>query len=416
VKEESLHTKLHIYLAVLVAFCLPLARLTPIVIALLFVNWLIEADYKNKFQAIKQNKFALLFIAFYVLHIVGLAYTQNVNSGLFDLQVKFSLFLFPIMLASRPINEENKNKMFYGLIAGGFLSSLIVLTRAIYIYLTTGSNRFFYTEFSVLLHPSYLSMYLNVIIGWLFIQLLQNKFERKKYAIIFSLFSILFFSFIIVLLSSKMGLVTLALSYISFLAYYIISKKKFMLGTLGLLIITLCIFYVLRYVPEIKFRINGAIGALTNSNPDMKDSESTAVRILVWKAANQVVSKNLIAGVGTGDAKDALLDEYQQQGMTGAYEHKLNAHNEFYQVFIALGLIGFLLLLSHFFVPLIDAFRNGNIIYIFFLIIIIFNFLTESMLETEAGVIFFAFFNSLLCFSGLKQTNNKTNSLSPVNH
>ncbi len=407
-KKERFHTKAHLYLAILIAFCLPIARFTPIVIAAMVLNWLIEADFKNKFQAILQNKFALLFIAFYLLHLIGLLYTENINSGLFDIQVKLSLLLFPVMLASRPLSKENKNKIFGGLITGGLVSSLIMLTRAIYIYISTGSNKFFYTEFSILLHPSYLSMYLNVAISWLFIHLLQNKFIGKKFLSFSAMAIILFFSFITILLSSKMGLITMVISYISFLSYYIINRKKFLLGTMGLAITLVSIYAILRFVPGINARINSAINAVTNPNIDVKDAESTAVRMLVWKAANQVISENFIAGAGTGDAKDALIKEYERQGMTGAYEHKLNAHNEFYQVFVALGLIGFLLLLAHLLFPLIDAFRNNNIIYVLFLIITILNFSTESMLETEAGVIFFAFFNSLLCFSENKAINPRT--------
>ena len=115
-----------------------------------------------------------------------------------------------------------------------------------------------------------------------------------------------------------------------------------------------------------------------------------------------MISENLLVGVGTGDAKDALMKEYTKRGMTGAIEHDLNAHNEFYQVFVAIGIIGFVLLLSNLYFPLIFAFKNGNLVYLLFLIIIILNFLPESMLETQAGVMFFAFFNSLLCFNKSK--------------
>jgi O-antigen ligase len=94
---------------------------------------------------------------------------------------------------------------------------------------------------------------------------------------------------------------------------------------------------------------------------------------------------------------------YKERGMKGAFEHQLNAHNEYYQVFISLGIIGFILLLVTLYFPFIFAFRTGNTIYLLFLLIVVLNFLTESMFETQAGVMFYAFFNSLLCFS----KNNK---------
>ena len=127
--------------------------------------------------------------------------------------------------------------------------------------------------------------------------------------------------------------------------------------------------------------------------------------MLIWSASNQVISENLLLGTGTGDAKDALLVEYANRGMTGALSHKLNAHNEYYQVFVSIGLIGFLLLLMCLFLPLYNGFTSSNWIYILFLLIIILNFVSESMLETQAGVLFYAFFNSLLCFNRNNDNN-----------
>ena len=43
--------------------------------------------------------------------------------------------------------------------------------------------------------------------------------------------------------------------------------------------------------------------------------------------------------------------------------------------------------------------KEGNWLYAFFLFSIIFNFLVESMLEKQSGVIYFAFFNALLYFT-----------------
>ena len=172
---------------------------------------------------------------------------------------------------------------------------------------------------------------------------------------------------------------------------------------LGLLIIGASVFAVMNFVPQISGRIHRAIDALNNSNVNEAEVESSAVRLLVWSAANELVSDNLIVGVGTGDAKDELMNVYKFRGMTGAYAHELNAHNEFYQVFISLGIIGFVLLLICLYFPFIFAFRTGNAIYLLFLLLICINFLTESILETQAGVMFYAFFNSLLCFHLSKQ-------------
>ena len=405
--RNSIHQKLHVILSLCIAFFLPIARLVPIFIALMLLNWLVEGNFKNKFQAIIRNKYALLFIAFYLVHLVGLTYTNNINSGSFDLQVKFSLIVFPLILSSKPFSVKEKTNIFYALIAGCIASMIIMFARATYLYFSIGENDFFYENLSsYLIHPSYFSMYLNFAIAWLTINVSLNNFEGKRFSNGIAVLIIVLFSGMILMLSSKLGIITMVLLYVGLIIYYIIHKRKYIIGLVGLGIIAISIFVVMNYVPAISDRINRALDAVTNANPNETEVESTAVRLLVWKAATQVISDNLIIGTGTGDAKDELMAEYKSRGMTGALAHELNAHNEFLQVFVSLGIIGFVLLLGNLYFPLFFAFKEGNIIFLLFLLIVSLNFLTESMFETQAGVMFYAFFNSLLCFHKSRKSNS----------
>jgi predicted transglutaminase-like protease len=97
------------------------------------------------------------------------------------------------------------------------------------------------------------------------------------------------------------------------------------------------------------------------------------------------------------------MGEYKKRNIKYALEGNLNAHNTFYQAFIALGLVGFLILLITLFMPLVVSIKTKDYLYVSFLLIIMFNFCFESMLETQAGVMFYAFFNSLFCFKKTKK-------------
>jgi O-antigen ligase len=394
-------------LALAIGFCLPIARLTPIFIALMFLNWLVEGDFKNKFSTLLQNKFALSFSILYILHLIGLAYTSNMDSGLFDLQVKASILMFPLVLSTRPFDSVQLHKVIQALILGAVVSTLIMLIRALYLYFYFGGNNFFYQAFSFLIHPSYLAMYIDFIIVYLLYMLLQEAttIGLKRWIILL----LSYFSFIIVLLSSKMGLAITILIFIGFIIYYIVKTKKYLLGISGLLIIGASVVLLITMVPEIKGRFDNAITALSNNNVSKADSESTAVRMLVWGASKNVIKENLFIGVGTGDAKDALMAQYQVEGLTGAYEKGLNAHNTFLQIFVALGSIGFVLLLVNLLMPFVFSFKHPNYLYGLFLLITILNFTVESMLETQAGVMFYAFINSLLCFSATLNYSKKSN-------
>ena len=405
-KKSTLHPQIHFYLTLLVAFFLPLARLVPILIILLVLNWLIERDFKQKFRRILTAKFGVLFCLLFITHVIGLSYTENMNSGLFDIQVKLSLLVFPLLYASNPIGADRLKYVFLSFLSGCLLCSLILLTRSTALYLATcDSSYFFYEPFSAyLIHPSYLAMYVNLTICWILLQLKEKSLIFGRYTKSLSALLIVFFSGIIILLSSKLGMITLALIYFISFIYY--SRKKYIVGLAGILLTILTGVAVFKFVPAVTERIQNSINSLTAPTVNNADAESTTVRMLVWKAANQVIAEHPFLGVGTGDSKDALMQEYQKQGMTGAYEHKLNAHNEFYQTFVSLGVIGFTILCLQLFLPLTVSIKQKKSIYTVFLIIVILNFLPESMLESEGGVIFYAFFNSLLCFSFFSQQPN----------
>ncbi|MEO6904418.1 MAG: O-antigen ligase family protein [Bacteroidia bacterium] len=398
-KKQKFHTTLHFYLALFLAFSLTLSRVVPLLIALMLLNWIIEGDFKNKFIALKNNKFALLFISFYLLHVVGLLYTQNIKSGLFDLEVKLSLLLFPLLYGSRPLSEGKLNQVFIAFISGLLLSSVVMLSKAIFLYFTLHENHFYYEEFaSTGIHLGYMAMYINFGIGGLLLMLLVYKNNRFFIKPVLASCIILFFLIILILLSSKMGLIELLLQSLGFLIYYICKSKKYLVGVITFLLCAGGLLFVFKYVPTVSGRFENAIEAVTTKSQDKTKAESTAVRLLIWKAANSIIRENILIGTGTGDAKDCLLAKYEQQGLTGALAGKLNAHNAYYQVFIALGSIGLITLCIHLFLPMYFSIKNNNFLYLLFLLIVCFNFLTESMLDAQAGVVFFAFFNSLLCF------------------
>lgn len=404
-KRQHFHTQAHFYLSMLIAFFLPLARFVPVIILLLTLNWLIEGDFKFKFKKVITSSFAILFCIFYIIHLIGLTYTENMKSGNFDVQVKLSLLIFPLIYTGRPLQKQQLKPLFLALISGGLLCSFILLTRAVSIYFHTGENHFFYEAFSAyLIHPSYLAMYLNVAICWILIEFQKKEFVFGRYSNFISVLIILYFSFILVLLSSKLGLLTLVIIYIAALVHF--CRKNIIAGGIAIATMAVVGLGIIKFVPQVHDRVKNATTALTASTVNKEDSESTAVRMLIWKAANQVISENFLLGTGPGDSKDALLKEYEKRGMTGAVEHRLNAHNEFYQVFVSVGLIGFIIFCLQLFVPFAVSIKEKKFIYTFFLLIILLNFLTESMLEAEAGVIFYAFFNSVLCFTLLTKEPN----------
>jgi len=66
---------------------------------------------------------------------------------------------------------------------------------------------------------------------------------------------------------------------------------------------------------------------------------------------------------------------------------------------VAVGIPGILILLANLFIPMYIAIKRKQFVYLLFLLILCLNFLTESMLDQQAGTMFYGLFNSLLMFN-----------------
>ena len=171
---------------------------------------------------------------------------------------------------------------------------------------------------------------------------------------------------------------------------------------LGFCVATLLLLLaVLFFIPKVKQRFVGLFDVLQKKDLDKTSSESTTVRILIWQEALTLLQAKPLLGTSPGDANDALYKQYQENGLTGAWTKKLNAHSQYFQTAVGLGFIGLISLFALFGIPF---FVHSNKIMRFFLVLTALNFLTESMFQTMAGCIFFGYFYPLLAYKPVRDT------------
>jgi len=93
------------------------------------------------------------------------------------------------------------------------------------------------------------------------------------------------------------------------------------------------------------------------------------------------------------------MNKYQEKGMSGALEKKLNAHSQFFQTGLALGWPGLIVLLALTIGVILWAIRArvGIIVIVGGLLTI--NMIPESMLQLQAGTMYVGFLYSILLFS-----------------
>lgn len=120
---------------------------------------------------------------------------------------------------------------------------------------------------------------------------------------------------------------------------------------------------------------------------------SVSMRLEFWKNGFAVFKDHPVLGVGTGDVQDEINKKYEERNSPLHEKWRLRSHNQYLTFALTFGLVGLLWFLYTLYVPLKD---NRDIIYLSFIVIVILSMLSEDTLESQAGVTFFAFFNSFL--------------------
>jgi hypothetical protein len=128
------------------------------------------------------------------------------------------------------------------------------------------------------------------------------------------------------------------------------------------------------------------------------NGHSLTQRFEYWKTAMAIIQNNLLFGVGTGDVPNAFNEAYIQSNSSLLPQWRLRAHNQYLSIAVGMGLTGLLWFLVTLFYPMYKLGMQFNYLYTVFFIVVLVSFFTEDTLETQAGVTFFAFFNSFFLF------------------
>ncbi|MHC1776179.1 MAG: cytidine deaminase [Lentimicrobium sp.] len=128
------------------------------------------------------------------------------------------------------------------------------------------------------------------------------------------------------------------------------------------------------------------------------NASSLMQRVEYWRTSTYIIKQYWLSGVGTGDLNEAFSKAYQEMGSKLDDAFRNRSHNQFLAVFVAFGVIGFILFLFSLFYPPFKTGWYSDYYFLVFFTIVFMSMLTEDTLETQAGATFFAFFNSLLLF------------------
>ncbi|KAB2816129.1 O-antigen ligase family protein [Phaeocystidibacter marisrubri] len=364
----------------------------------------IDRDYLKN---IRSNLYFKLILAYYAWVAIGLTYTDFPKEGGADLQVQISLLAWPLGLAAlNVVNQKMIDRLTMLFVRAMGVSVVLCLMLATFAYLEDGnSSHFFYKNLSAwpLVPQHYMGMYVSfaiiiLIFRWFFKRKSFRTIEHIELYILIALFLL------------TQGLLSVRNQFIAFplaiLPLLLTAKRKHLLTRRGILKglgIGAVLLAVIAILPGTQRRIIETYHELRSIN-HVVDKKQTNHRIYLWKYASETIGENWLLGTGTGGGNAALRENLKDcdakywdgSNVYYLYQKEYNAHNVFLQAWMTHGIIGFLLIVAILFIPLVRATKRGDILTSGFIILATVSFLTESMLERQAGVMWFAVFYALL--------------------
>jgi len=338
----------------------------------------------------------LLLIGYYILEIVGLLYSRNIDYGLEMLERHIPLILFPLIFYFQRLSHELIFKILIAFILScsiGCLICIIVnIERSLVYDKLFHEWMFSHDQFSdpIQMQAVYFSIYVAFSLLIILIYSISD-FERKYQLPIWMKFTttpILIIS-LILMGARTVTIITLMLA-LAVLFYTAFLKRAWIFGVIALATILLFSLFVSLH-PVLRQRFYD----LVTTDPKSIFYDSYNSRFRIWKPGLEVIKENFWLGVGTGDSQDALDMEYiKSDYKDGIGKH--NMHNQYLQSFMDYGITGLVFILAILGFQLRVAIKHRSILYICFLILISFSMLTESVLNRNKGILFVVFFSLLL--------------------
>ena len=372
-------------------FVLPLFnKSAPLLISILFLTSFFNDKFDLRRNLFDRRKWILLLlVAPYLFTLFGLFNTELMDVGLKKLEIKLSILLLPIILLTTTIVKYTQiRELLRTYVFGVSISAIICLVHGAYKYYFTGDVSYmFYIEYSLFHHPSYFAMYLNMGISILLIFIFnqENKIKFQHFALLTFLMVSVYQS------ASKAGLIVLLVICLFAFLFELAPRIKWLKSLIALSISVVLVILIMLSSNFVNQRF-----AEMSSVGDAESISSTASRLDIWKSAALIIQDHYLFGVGSGDVQESLDKKYEENNLEHALETHSNAHNQYIETFLANGFFGLLSLLAALLVMFFYGVKYRIYLLSLYVFNIGFNFLTESMLEKQSGVLFFALFGTLM--------------------
>ncbi len=365
------------------------------------VALLLHQNYRKNLW--KYQKLFFLLSFFLLLHFIGMFYTENTEWGWFLIGLLVPLWSLPLSMQVFPTSKITLQNYLRLFVVGVAIFALLCYIRAFYRVFQDWhkphfewTNYLYYQNFTAFhAEPTYFAILICFASFFLLIDFFFPQYLSMFSASTKKIMLLGFFLLTIFLVAARMQIGIFMLGFAVFFLEYFRKQNKVWKGLLwGIAIIGILIGVIL-LTPYTRHRFSflwntqeRIVLDKTQDHSLGRNWDGVSLRFAQWTCAKELIRRNWLTGVGTGDGQDELQKIYDEYKFYFASRYnRYNAHNQFFETWIALGIIGLLAWLALFFLPVPSLWKEKNYLGLGILLILFLSAFTESYLQRNLGTI-----------------------------
>ncbi|GAB5554108.1 MAG: hypothetical protein Sapg2KO_36990 [Saprospiraceae bacterium] len=348
----------------------------------------------QRWQAFIKAPHFYILLAYFFLTFWGIGGLEDTSYWLSRLRIKLPFLILPLafFFLPRPSNRA-LDGLLYFLVGLLVLTSLGVLIN--YLLDFEAINKLIKQGQTLPLPCNHVRFSLLLAFGvliamYLYFQKYYWKWPWEKYL---QLGAALFLFAFIHVLSVRSGIVVVYATLFLLVIRYIFKTGRWLLGAGVLLAMAAFPFLAYQTMPSLRAKVDYVkydLFMYQHGHEDAKLSDSA--RWISLKIGWDIFKAHPVVGTGVGNFKSAVQNHYEQNYPAISPLERKMPHNQFLSVLGATGVLGFLLFLGVFLLPIFYQENHQHWLLLGFYLIIFLSFMVENTIENAMGVGFFIYY------------------------
>ncbi|MEI6814979.1 MAG: O-antigen ligase family protein [Bacteroidota bacterium] len=228
ITKETIEDRIFFFgLALLVAFLPESKFIMSLSQFILAFGWVIGGNIPSKIRSFFQNKVALALTLIFLIHLIGLSYTEDYSYAMKDLRIKLPLLIFPLIIStSRPLTIKQFETLLYL-----FCGSVLVATLYSFAVWMGWTHHQIHDIREISVYISHIRFGIMIAFSVLLLGrfiYLHHKTYSQAITIVIAAVLVWFLMFLVIL-EAITGLVMLGITILTLIIYLIWNKRNIFL-------------------------------------------------------------------------------------------------------------------------------------------------------------------------------------------